>query len=87
MSADALQLGSEREGEQDVGARSRREMEVGLFGDLGAQGIDDNQFAALPHRRRILRTRCRLATVALLPQTTLSLAFSAASGRAAGTTP
>jgi hypothetical protein len=23
-------------------------MEVGLFGDLGAQGIDHNEFAALP---------------------------------------
>jgi hypothetical protein len=23
-------------------------MEVGLFSDLGAQGIDDNEFAALP---------------------------------------
>ena len=48
MGADALQLHSEREGKQNVRARSRRDMEVGLLGDLGAQGIDDNEFATLP---------------------------------------
>ena len=46
--ADALQLHSEREGEQYVCARSRRDMEVRLFSDLGAQGIDDNEFSTFP---------------------------------------
>ena len=42
-----------------------------------------------PFRSRWLmqRTRCRLATVALLPQTTLSLARSANSGGHPGTAP
>ena len=63
-------------------------MQVGLFGDLGAQRIDHDQLAALALRHGgQTRTRCRLATVALLPHTTFSAAFSAISGGPPGTAP
>jgi len=62
-------------------------MQIGLFGDLGAQRIDDGEPAAAALAFRMPRTRCTLETVALLPQTRLSLACSAKSGGQPGTAP
>ena len=45
--AQAFQFRGQRPGEQHIGAGQRRQMQVGLLGDLGAQRIDHDQPAAL----------------------------------------
>jgi hypothetical protein len=38
-----LQFGGKRPGKQHIGARQDRQVQIGLFGDFGAQRIDHNK--------------------------------------------
>ena len=48
--APPLQLGRQRPRQHHVGAGQERQVQIGLLGDLGAQGIDHHEPAAVAPR-------------------------------------
>ena len=87
--ANPFELHCEREPEQHVGTGPQRQMQIRLLGNLGAAAGRSllGQLSSPVALSWVWRTRCKLATVALLPQTMFMAAFALASGPIPGTAP